>query len=108
MNIILTDKATLKIKEIAESEGIANHIIRVRVIGGGCSGFTHDMCFDEEIKELDEVIEVGDIKITIDPLSAQYLDGTTIDYLDGIISSGFKFNSPLAKGSCGCGSSISF
>lgn len=105
--IQLTEKATIKIKEIAEAEGLIN-MVRLKVIGGGCAGFTQDMHFENSITEMDEVIESNNIKLIIDPLSFQYLDGTTIDFVESLSGAGFKFLNPNAKGSCGCGSSVSY
>jgi iron-sulfur cluster insertion protein len=106
--IHVTEKAALKVMEIAESEGIGHNTIRIRVVGGGCAGFTHDMYYEDKIGELDEIVEFDGIKVVIDPLSFQYLDEVTIDYLDGPMGGGFKFLNPNVKGSCGCGSSVSF
>ena len=110
--IEVTEKAALKIIEIADSEGIGHYDIRVRVVGGGCAGFTYDMYYEDKVGEMDEVIEVtdhwGTIKVVVDPLSLQYLDEVTIDYLDSFGGGGFKFLNPKATGSCGCGSSVSF
>lgn len=105
--IQLTEKAVAKLKEIAESEGVPVSV-RVKVIGGGCAGFSNDMSFEEKISDMDEVIESNDVKIIIDPLSIHYLEGTTIDYVDSDYTSGFKFLNPNVKGSCGCGSSVSY
>ena len=106
--IEFTEKALLKLKEIAESEGIDNLSVRDRIIPGGCAGFGTDMVFEDKIDDMDEIIEQEDVKIICDPISLMYLEETTIDYLDGAISSGFKFNIPGSKGSCGCGKSYSF
>lgn len=106
--IHVTEKAALKVMEIAESEGIGHNTIRIRVVGGGCAGFTHDMYYEDKIGDLDEIVEVDGIKVVIDPLSFQYLDDVTIDYLDSPMGGGFKFLNPNVKGSCGCGSSVSF
>lgn len=105
--IQLTEKAVIKAKEIAESEGLALSI-RLRVIGGGCAGFTNDMFFDDQVSDADEVIEQDGVKIVVDPMSFQYLDGSTVDYIDSQFASGFKFINPNATGSCGCGSSVSY
>jgi iron-sulfur cluster insertion protein len=110
--IQVTEKAALKIKEISDAEGIGHYTIRVRVVGGGCAGFTHDMYYEDKIGELDEIVEVtdyyGTIKVVVDPLSFQYLEDVTIDYLDSQFGAGFKFINPAVTGSCGCGSSVSF
>jgi iron-sulfur cluster insertion protein len=106
--IHITEKAALKIKEISESEGIGHYNVRVRIVGGGCAGFTNDMYYEDKIGDLDEVIEFDDIKVIIDPLSFQYMDESTIDYIDSQFGGGFKFINPNVTGSCGCGSSVSF
>ena len=110
--IQVTEKAALKIKEISDSEGIGHYNIRVRVVGGGCAGFSYDMYYEDKVGEMDETVEItdyyGTIKVLVDPLSFQYLDEVTIDYVDSQFGSGFKFINPKVTGSCGCGSSVSF
>lgn len=106
--ITLTEKAIQKIIEIAESESIAHATVRVKILGGGCSGFTQDMTFDDQITDMDEVFDIGKVKIICDSLSFQYLQDTTIDWVDNVMSSGFKFLNPNVKGSCGCGNSVEF
>jgi iron-sulfur cluster insertion protein len=106
--ITLTEPAVKKLKEMSEEMGIGHLTIRVGVKGASCAGFTRDMMFDEIINEMDEIIEQDGIKIVVDSLSAQYLEGTIIDYVKELLQSGFRFNSPLAKHSCGCGSSVEF
>jgi len=110
--IQITEKAALKIKELSESEGIGHYSVRARVIGGGCAGFTYDMFFDDQVSDMDETVEVtdyyGTIKLVIDPLSLQYLEDTTIDWVDSPFGAGFKFLNPNVTGSCGCGNSVSF
>lgn len=103
--ISITEKAVGKLKEMSEEMDTGHLTVRLGVKGGGCSGYITDMFFDEIIKPSDEVIEQGDIKIVVDELSFQYLDGTEIDYVDGLMQSGFKFNMPNAQGTCGCGKS---
>lgn len=105
--ITITEKAENKIKEISEEEGIET-IIRVKCIGGGCLGFQFDLLFDNQINDLDEVFEQNNIKIICDYISLQYLENTSIDYIDNLISGGFKFNVPRAQRLCGCGNSYSF
>jgi iron-sulfur cluster insertion protein len=105
--IHLTEKAAKKIEEISNDEGIGHYSIRVRIIGGGCAGFSYDLFFDDQETPLDEVAEFDGVKLISDPLSYQYLDEATIDYIDGPISSGFKFLNPNVKSTCGCGSSFS-
>src|SRR5271169_3339797 len=99
--IYLTEKAANKIKEISIAEGIGHNIIRVKVKGGGCAGMENDLYFDDQISDTDEIFELDDVKLITDFLSFQYLDETIIDYVEGPISSGFRFNNPNVKGSCG-------
>jgi iron-sulfur cluster insertion protein len=110
--ILVTEKAALKIKDISDSEGIGHYNVRIRVVGGGCAGFTHDMYFEEKINDMDEVVELtdfyGTIKVVVDPVSFQYLENVTIDWEDRDFASGFRFINPNVTGSCGCGSSVSF
>lgn len=103
----LTEKAATKIKELAESEGLSL-IVRVKILGAGCAGFSHDMTFDDMISDVDEVIEFGEVKIITDPISAQYFEDTTIDYIDSDFSGGFKFLNENIKGTCGCGKSVQY
>ncbi len=106
--ISLTEKAVVKLKEIAESEQIGHTSVRVKLKGGGCAGMTHDMNFDNEKLDGDEELEFDGVILLIDEISLQYMSNVTIDWEDRLISSGFKFNSPDITGSCGCGKSISY
>ena len=81
--------------------------LRVSVTGGGCSGFQYGMALEAEANADDTVVEFGGLKVFIDPASAPMLSGVTIDFLDGLEGSGFKFENPNATNSCGCGSSFS-
>ena len=105
--ISMTDKAASKVNEISEAEGLAGQGLRLRVVGGGCSGFTYDLYFEDQPTDMDETFESQGVKLYIDPLSYQYLESTEIDYVEGLHGSGFKFNNPNVKGTCGCGSSFS-
>ncbi len=105
--LVLTDKAAEKVREIQGAEGLENQGLRVRVLGGGCSGFSYDLFFEEETTELDQSFESHGIPIYVDMMSLQYLEGTEIDYVDGLYGAGFKFQNPAAKSTCGCGSSFS-
>lgn len=105
--ITVTELAATKARDIAESEGLQGKPLRMRVIGGGCAGFSYDLFFDDaEPSEADEVFVHGDLRIVVDPLSFQYLDGTEIDYVDELHRSGFRFTNPNVKATCGCGSSF--
>lgn len=106
--ISLTDNAAKKVKEIQLAEGLESQGLRLRVIGGGCSGFSYDLFFDEEVNEdIDEKFDSHGIPLYVDMMSFTYLDGTEIDYVEGLYGAGFKFNNPTAKSTCGCGSSFS-
>jgi iron-sulfur cluster assembly accessory protein len=104
----LTPKAIEMIKHTREQEGMDPSCgLRVAVMGGGCSGFQYALDFEQERRETDEVLEYDGLTVFVDPVSARYLAGTTIDYVLGMQGAGFKFNNPNATGSCGCGSSFS-
>ena len=106
--IQLSDRAREKVREIQKAEALDGQGLRVRVIGGGCSGFSYDLFFDDEInQEVDEVFDASGIPVYVDMMSLTYLDGTEIDYVEGLYGAGFKFNNPTAKSTCGCGSSFS-
>ena len=103
----LTEVAATKVMEIREAEAIeATYGLRVKVMGGGCSGFQYDLFFDEPA-EGDSVFESFGVQLLCDTMSFMYLMGTTIDYVEGLQGAGFKFNNPNTTGSCGCGSSFS-
>jgi iron-sulfur cluster insertion protein len=104
--ITISATAVQKLKEISESEGIGHLVVRLRVQGGGCSGFEYDMSFEDVPTDMDESFEQDGITVVIDPLSMQYLEGVEIEYLEGLMSSGFKFINPNVKSTCGCGSSF--
>jgi iron-sulfur cluster assembly accessory protein len=103
----LTDVAADKVAEIRDAEGIEEHYaLRVKVMGGGCSGFQYDLYFDEHA-EGDYVFDSHGVKLLVDQMSFMYLMGVSIDYVEGLQGAGFKFNNPNSTGSCGCGSSFS-
>lgn len=103
----LTDKAAEKVREIRQAEGLGEQGLRVRVIGGGCSGFSYDLFFEDEISDLDQKFESHGIAMYVDMMSFQYLEGVEIDYVESLHGAGFKFQNPNAKSTCGCGSSFS-
>ena len=103
----LTPRAAEKVLEIREAESLGDQGLRVRVIGGGCSGFSYDLFFEDETHDLDQRFESRGIPIFVDMMSYQYLEGTEIDYVEGLQGAGFKFINPQAKATCGCGSSFS-
>ena len=106
--VSFTDKAVEMVLAAIEQEGLAGHGIRVGVAGGGCSGFQYTMDFEKDAKDGDLVLDqAGGLKLYVDPMSAMYLQGVTVDYVQGLQGAGFKFINPNAKNTCGCGSSFS-
>ena len=105
--ITLTPAAAQEAKRLMEKEQKPNLGLRVGIKGGGCSGMTYVLTIDEAApKQYDTVFEQDGIKILIDAKSHLYLDGTTIDYKNSLMGGGFEFNNPLAKKTCGCGTSF--
>ena len=103
----LTEKAAEKVKEIRQAEGIEDVMaLRLRVVGGGCSGFSYDLYFDSA-QETDKVFDSHGVKLVVDQMSLMYLIGTEVDYVEGLHGAGFKFQNPNVKSTCGCGSSFS-
>lgn len=105
--IDLTESASLKVKELINSEGNDELALRVAVRPGGCSGFSYEMFFDSEFTADDDVAEVAGVKVVVDSASAPYLQGASLDYKDGLQGAGFAINNPNATKSCGCGQSFS-
>ncbi|MBI2896343.1 MAG: iron-sulfur cluster insertion protein ErpA [Deltaproteobacteria bacterium] len=104
--IQLTEVAAAKVLEISEAEGLTGQGLRLRVVGGGCAGFSYDLYFEEKPAANDKVFELHGVRLYVDPFSYQYLDGTEVDYVEGLQGSGFKFMNPNVKSTCGCGSSF--
>jgi iron-sulfur cluster insertion protein len=103
----ITPMAAAKVNEIREAEAIEpNMALRLRVVGGGCAGFSYDLYFDEPA-EVDRQVQLSGVKVVVDEMSLMYLVGTEIDYVEGLQGAGFKFNNPNVKTTCGCGSSFS-
>jgi iron-sulfur cluster assembly accessory protein len=105
--INLTPVAAAKVRELlAEETGGEEMVLRVAIQGGGCSGFQYGLGFDTGAAEGDLELELEGVPVVVDPFSAPYLRGATIDYLNGIQESGFKIDNPNAVSSCGCGHSF--
>jgi iron-sulfur cluster insertion protein len=103
----LTPLAAEKVNEIRSAEEIEEAMaLRLRVTGGGCSGFSYDLYFDEK-QGFDRELTLHGVRMVVDEMSLMYLLGTEIDYVEGIAGAGFKFNNPNVKATCGCGSSFS-
>jgi iron-sulfur cluster assembly protein len=114
MAITVTEKAASKVKEIIQEGQSAGTLppeklyLRLRVVGGGCSGFQHKLDLDPDVKEkLDEVFEFHGVPVVVDRKSLLYLDNAHVDYHDELHRSGFSITNPNAKSTCGCGSSFS-
>ena len=106
--VTLTPKAIEMVKETLAREGLgSDYGLRVGVVGGGCSGFQYSLNFDNQAKEDDQIVEVGGVRLFIDSMSVQYLQGVTIDHVSSLHGAGFKFLNPNASRTCGCGSSFS-
>ncbi|HTM20857.1 MAG TPA: iron-sulfur cluster insertion protein ErpA [Kofleriaceae bacterium] len=105
--VSLTVLAAQKVAEIRSAEGIEDDMaLRVRVVGGGCAGFSYDLYFDAKTEMDKEYVNHG-VRIVVDQMSLMYLIGTQVDYVEGLQGAGFKFNNPNVKSTCGCGSSFS-
>ena len=102
----LTEVAAGKVKEIMSQQNPAPTALRVAVVGGGCSGFSYHMAFDNQENPSDNVYEFEGVKLYVDQMSEMYLDGVQIDYIETLEGAGFKFNNPNVKSTCGCGSSF--
>ncbi len=114
MAITVTEKAAGEVKRIiAEQQQGGNDVpekiyLRMRVVGGGCSGFQHKLDLDPTINEkLDEIFEFHGVPVVVDKRSLMYLDGVTVDFHDDLNRRGFSVSNPQAKSTCGCGSSFS-
>ncbi|MFC7330392.1 HesB/IscA family protein [Marinactinospora rubrisoli] len=104
--VILTDEAAAKVKALLEQEGRTDLRLRVAVQPGGCSGLRYQLFFDERELDGDQVSEFGGVEVVTDRMSAPYLMGATIDFVDTIEKQGFTIDNPNATGSCACGDSF--
>lgn len=105
--IELTETAQNEIKRLLEQEQKQDWGLRVGVVGGGCSGLSYTLAFDEKPKDNDSVFDMDGIKLFVDPKSYLFLNGMTLDYSTELLTGGFKFVNPNASRSCSCGSSFS-
>ena len=108
MTLIVTEPAAAEIKKfMASEEGLPETAgLRVRVVPGGCSGFQYSLNIEEESRQGDFILNEHGVRLFVDMFSAQYLNGVQIDYVSGVMGSGFTFTNPNATGSCGCGTSF--
>ena len=103
----LTERAVSKVKEILDSQDPKPAGLRISVVGGGCSGFSYSMAFENQQNMLDKTYKYDGLSVFIDQASLLYLDGAEVDYVESLEGAGFKFNNPNVKSTCGCGSSFS-
>jgi iron-sulfur cluster assembly protein len=104
--ITVTDKAAGRIRQLAERQG-ADPVLRVRVVAGGCSGFSYELAFDEE-SESDHVISAAEgVRVLVDPKSAPIVEGSTLEFNDALLGGGLKMLNPRATHECACGESFS-
>jgi iron-sulfur cluster assembly accessory protein len=103
----VTEAAAAQIKRLLDQDAkAATHALRMKVVGGGCSGLQYQLAFDDQVRENDTLIESNGVRLVVDERSALYLAGTSLDYLDTLMESGFKIHNPNAKSTCGCGQSF--
>jgi len=105
--MILTPKAISAVEKFIKGSDSAVAGLRIAIFGGGCSGFQYGVTLEEAKNEDDTVLEFGEVTLLVDPLSAPLLEGVTVDFVDSLNGSGFKFDNPNASTSCACGSSFS-
>jgi iron-sulfur cluster assembly accessory protein len=104
--IRLTSNAIAKVKEIMAQQNPVPAGLRVGVVGGGCSGFSYSMQFENNAGLMDKVFDMEGLKVYVDATSVMYLNGCTVDYIESLEGAGFKFDNPNVKSTCGCGSSF--
>jgi iron-sulfur cluster assembly accessory protein len=103
----LTPNAIAKVKEIMAQQDPIPAGLRVGVVGGGCSGFSYNMSFENGAGMMDKTFNFDGLKVFVDATSAMYLNGCVVDYVETLEAAGFKFENPNVKSTCGCGSSFS-
>ena len=104
--IQVTPKAIAKIRQAFAKQGVEG-VLRLGVLGGGCSGLSYQFKFDTKQRPTDKVFEFDGVKVVVDPKSLLYLHGMTLDYKESLMQSGFVFENPTAQKGCGCGTSFS-
>lgn len=106
--IQVSDAARDRVHGLLEKDGkLESHALRLRVVGGGCSGLRYELTFDETLSDADTTVTAGPVRVVVDEKSALYLVGTTLDFVDTLQESGFKMVNPGARNTCGCGESFS-
>jgi len=107
MALAMTEKAAKQVKQLMQAQRLENVYLRMGVKGGGCSGLSYSLEFDNEIGPHDKKFDIDGIQVVCDSKSYLYLNGTTLDYVTEGLTGGFTFSNPNAKSSCGCGTSFS-
>jgi len=103
----VTEEAASRIKSMLEGEGkLESHGLRMKVVGGGCSGLQYQLSFDDNMRDVDRQIETHGVRVLVDEKSALYLVGSMLDFVDTLQESGFKIENPNASNQCGCGNSF--
>jgi len=105
--IEVTETAAERIRALLEEDGkLTTHRLRMKVVGGGCSGLQYQLSFDDGLREIDNEIEAHGVRLVVDEKSALYLVGSVLDFVDTLQESGFKIQNPNASNTCGCGQSF--
>jgi iron-sulfur cluster assembly accessory protein len=104
--VSLTPTAVGKVKEIMSQQNPVPGGLRIGVVGGGCSGFSYSMSFENAQGVMDKIYDFDGLKVFVDATSAMYLNGCVVDYVETLEAAGFKFENPNVKSTCGCGSSF--
>lgn len=108
VTLTMTEAAVDEVRRFIEAENAGPEAgLRIRVVPGGCSGFSYSMQIEDGPRQGDEIIDQGGLRVFVDMFSRQYLEGVQVDYVNSVMGSGFTFSNPNATGSCGCGSSFS-
>ncbi|MAB79920.1 MAG: iron-sulfur cluster assembly accessory protein [Planctomycetes bacterium] len=106
--IAITERAIKEVRRIIDDQNLPQEtVLRVGVKGGGCSGFSYSLGFDDTVQDTDQISETEGIRVVCDPKSFLYLNGTEVDFEESLMGRGFKFGNPNASKTCGCGESFS-
>lgn len=104
--VTLTEAAAKRVQDLRLEEGKPEWGLRLRVVGGGCSGFSYELGWEDTAQDGDQVFESRGVRVYVDGFSSPYVDGAEIDYVDSLYGSGFSIRNPNVKGTCGCGHSF--
>jgi iron-sulfur cluster assembly accessory protein len=104
--VSVSEAAATRLSTMMKEKELAGYALRVFVSGGGCSGMQYGMTFDDETRDGDNEFYAGNLRVVVDPISANYLMGASIDFVDSLMGGGFKIDNPQAVSSCGCGHSF--